>query len=273
MQHRMTIAIATLAGAASGPAAAWQQSPAPAAPAPATVEVKANADTLRRNDTASRSVVTHEELVKYGERSALDAMKRLPGVTVVDGAVRMRGLGSGYTQVLVDGERAPAGFSLEALAPESIERIEVIRAATAEFSTQSIAGTINIVLRKAVGKNAGELKLGAGGGEGGNRSRGIILGHSGKRGGMSHTVGANLARGAFPSTSMERETALAPGGALRELRETTSVYDRKFTAVNANARLSLAFGGGDSLSWQTFFNDGRSRGTEDKRWGALGRPS
>ncbi|MEW6761610.1 MAG: TonB-dependent receptor [Pseudomonadota bacterium] len=275
MSGKSMIFIAFATGAACSGAQAWQTDPpvAPAASKPATVEVKANADTLRRNDTASRSVVTHEELVKYGDRSALDAMKRLPGVTVVDGAVRMRGLGSGYTQVLVDGERAPAGFSLEALAPESIERIEVIRAATAEFSTQSIAGTINIVLRKAVGKNAGELKLGAGGGEGGNRSRGIILGHSGKRGGMSHTVGANLARGAFPSTSVERETALAPGGALRELRETTSVYDRKFTAVNANARLSWAFGGGNSLSWQTFFNDGRSRGTEDNRSETLAGPA
>jgi len=141
--------------ALSSNALAQQQSSAPRPAMPATVEVKANADTLRRNDTASRSVVTHEELVKYGDRSALDAMKRLPGVTVSDGTVRMRGLGSGYTQVLVDGERAPSGFSLEALAPESIERIEVIRAATAEFSTQSIAGTINIVLRKAAGKNTG----------------------------------------------------------------------------------------------------------------------
>ena len=225
MQHRLTIAIATLAGAVPGAAHAWQQAPAPAAAAPATVEVKANADTLRRNDTASRSVVTHEELVKYGDQSALDAMKRLPGVTVVDGAVRMRGLGSGYTQVLVDGQRAPAGFSLETLAPESIERIEVIRAATAEFSTQSIAATINIVLRKTNGKNAGELKLGANGGRG-NRSRLLVLGHSGKHGGMSHTVGANVARGAFHFASLDQESARAPDGALRELRETTSVYDR-----------------------------------------------
>lgn len=269
--QRLTIAIATLAGAASSPAGAWQQSPAPATPAPATVEVKANADTLRRNDTASRSVVTHEELVKYGDRSALDAMKRLPGVTVVGGAVRMRGLGSGYTQVLVDGQRAPAGFSLESLAPESIERIEVIRAATAEFSTQSIAGTINIVLRKATGKSAGEVKLGGSDGKG--KLRVLVLGHSGKRGSMSHTLGANQARGAFHSTSLERDSARAPDGVLRELRETASVYDRPFTQVNANARLSWALGGGDSLGWQTFLNDARSRGTEDNCTATLAGPA
>jgi outer membrane receptor for ferrienterochelin and colicins len=73
----------------------------------ATIEVKASRDTVRQNDTASRSVVGHDELVKYGDASVLDALKRLPGVTVVDGGVRMRGLGGGYTQILVNGDRMP----------------------------------------------------------------------------------------------------------------------------------------------------------------------
>jgi outer membrane receptor protein involved in Fe transport len=74
----------------------------------------------------------------------------------------MRGLGGGYTQVLINGERAPAGFAIDSLAPDVIERIEVLRAASAEFSTQSIAGTINIVLKKAVKAAQRELKLGYG---------------------------------------------------------------------------------------------------------------
>jgi outer membrane cobalamin receptor len=41
-----------------------------------------------------------------------------------------------------------------------IERIEVLRAASAEFSTQSIAGTVNIVLKKAVKAAQRELKAG-----------------------------------------------------------------------------------------------------------------
>ena len=44
----------------------------------------------------------------------------------------MRGLGSGFTQILVDGERAPAGFSVEDLPPDQMERIEIYRAPTAE---------------------------------------------------------------------------------------------------------------------------------------------
>jgi outer membrane receptor for ferrienterochelin and colicins len=119
----------------------------------------------RRDDTAAKIVVNHDEIVKFGDTSVLDVLKRVPGVTVSGNGgrgseVRMRGLGNGYTQVLINGERAPAGFSIDSLAPDVIERIEVLRAASAEFSTQSIAGTINIVLKKTVKAGQRELKLG-----------------------------------------------------------------------------------------------------------------
>jgi outer membrane receptor protein involved in Fe transport len=133
------------------------------------VEVRGSSEAYdpRRDDTASKIVVNHDEIVKYGDTSVLDVLKRVPGVTVSGaggrgGEIRMRGLGGGYTQVLINGERAPAGFDIDSLAPDVIERIEVLRAASAEFSTQSIAGTINIVLKKAVKAAQRELKLGYG---------------------------------------------------------------------------------------------------------------
>ncbi|SFD88547.1 TonB-dependent receptor plug domain-containing protein [Massilia yuzhufengensis] len=267
MNKTLAAVLAVLSSAATG-----QEAPTPADPPPAVVEVKANADTLRKNDTASRVVVTHEELVKYGDRSALDAMKRLPGVTVSDGGVRMRGLGGGYTQLLVDGERAPAGFSLEALAPEAIEKIEVVRAATAEYSTQSIAGTINIILRKTVNKDSGELKLGYGGGAG-SRSPGITVGRSGKRGDLSHTLGASVARSERPSWLVDRESSTLPDGRLDELRETRTQYRQLFTSINANARLGWTPRAGDSLTWQAFFNRGSFDGSEDNRTTTLAGPA
>lgn len=125
----------------------------------------------RRDDTASKIVVNHEEIVKYGDTSVLDVLKRVPGVTVSagngrGGEIQMRGLGSGYTQILINGERAPAGFSIDSLSPDVIEKIEVLRAASAEYSTRSIAGTINIVLKKAIKTAQRELKAGYGSGAG-----------------------------------------------------------------------------------------------------------
>ncbi|MFN5177633.1 TonB-dependent receptor plug domain-containing protein, partial [Limnohabitans sp.] len=75
------------------------------------------------------------------------------------GGIRMRGLGSGYTQILLDGQRVPPGFSIESLTPEQIERIEILRAPTAETGARAIGGTINIVLREGQRGNPDDLKL------------------------------------------------------------------------------------------------------------------
>jgi outer membrane receptor for ferrienterochelin and colicins len=118
----------------------------------------------RRDATTTRIVVLHDEIVRYGDTALSDVLNRLPGVSVEGAAqgtsgIRLRGLGNGYTQILLDGEPAPAGFDLDSLSPALIERIEILRAPTAELGTQSIAGTINIVLRKAVTKAERSVKL------------------------------------------------------------------------------------------------------------------
>lgn len=260
------------AGLLAAAQAGASQADAPVA-AVATVEVKADADTQRRGDTASRIVVTREELVKYGDRSVLEAMKRLPGVTVNDGGVRMRGLGGGYTQLLVNGERAPAGFSLESLAPESIERIEVLRAGSAEFSLEAIAGTINIVLRRAVTTHSAEIKAGTGGSHGSRAPR-LNLAWSGKRERFSYTLGADLAdNDRLRHASRETGTARDAQGEVVELRSMDSRYDRAGHSANTNARLNWDLGGGDSLAWQGFFNGSRSSGTEDNRTTTLAGPA
>jgi iron complex outermembrane receptor protein len=70
----------------------------------------------------------------------------------------MRGLGGGYTQILIDGERAPRGFSLEDLAPEQVERVEIYRAPTAETGARAIGGTINVITREGFTKRLNDLR-------------------------------------------------------------------------------------------------------------------
>src|SRR6185437_13188699 len=108
----------------------------------------------RRESTTTRIVVSHDAIVRYGDTSLADVLRRLPGVTVDgvpgrDRAIRLRGLGNGYARVLLNGDPVPPGFSLDSLEPSQIERIEILRAPTADLGAQAIAGTINIVLRNA----------------------------------------------------------------------------------------------------------------------------
>src|SRR5204862_508651 len=81
-------------------------------------------------------IVGREEIDRFGDSTLGDVLKRLPGVTIQGrpgrgGAIRLRGLGNGYTQILLDAERVPPGFSLDSPTPDQIERIEILRAPTA----------------------------------------------------------------------------------------------------------------------------------------------
>lgn len=141
--------------AASAPAPAASAAPPKPAEPPAgnatldRVQVTAAAesdDGLRRRQSVAMSIYGREELDRQGDIDVTDVLKRLPGVSMDGGAPRLRGLGSGYTQILINGEPAPPGFSLDSLAPADVERIEVVSGATAEYP--GVAGTINVVLRE-----------------------------------------------------------------------------------------------------------------------------
>jgi outer membrane receptor protein involved in Fe transport len=212
----------------------------------------------RRDDTASKIVVNHDEIVKYGDTSVLDVLKRVPGVTVSGNGgrgseVRMRGLGGGYTQILINGEKAPPGFTLDSLSPDLIERIEVLRAASAEFSTQSIAGTINIVLKKTVKAGQRELKAGyAHSHDSTGPNANLQLGD--KAGRLAWSLAANVTREHFSRTVQNVEEYLDQAGVQDGLRLGSLPESGHFTRFNLSPRLIWNFENGDTLVSQTFVN-------------------
>ena len=102
---------------------------------------------LRRRSTVAKQIYGREELDKFGDTNVSDVMKRLPGVNIVNGAPQMRGLGAGYTLILINGDPAPPGFQFDQLDPAQVERIEISKGPTADQSAQAVAGTINIILK------------------------------------------------------------------------------------------------------------------------------
>ncbi|MGA1652044.1 MAG: TonB-dependent receptor plug domain-containing protein [Burkholderiaceae bacterium] len=115
---------------------------------------------LRRQSSVAKQIYGREELDRFGDTNVLDVLKRLPGVSVQGGAPRMRGLGSGYTLILLNGEPAPPGFQYDQLDPAQIERIEISRAPTADQSAQAVAGSINIILKQAPRSLQRQLRAG-----------------------------------------------------------------------------------------------------------------
>ncbi len=257
--HHTPLRLSVFAAALAAALPAQAQQAKPAAPDEAKiqkVEVKGAAASYdaRRDDTASKIVLNHDEIVKFGDTNVLDVLKRLPGVTVSGaagrgGEIRMRGLGSGYTQILVNGERAPAGFSMDSLAPDSIERIEVMRAATAEFSTQSIAGTINIVLKKAIQNAQRELKAGIGAGKG-LISPTYNLQLSDRKDQLSYSLTINGFHNRFERDTPTVEEGSDLAGHASLLRNTSFHEDGRFDGINIGPRLNWTFANGDTLTSQ-----------------------
>lgn len=229
------------------------------------VEVTATAVSYnpRRDDTATRIVVNREDIVRYGDSSVLDVFKRIPGVTVTSGAgrsteVQMRGLGAGYTQVLVNGERMAPGFAFDSLSPDQVERIEVLRSATAEMSTQSVAGTINIVLRKAARKREREAKLGyLHSDDFHGPTLSLQLGESGER--SSYSVSGSGSHESFERETLGFEENTAPNGVV-DLRRTTIVPEQGRTSKsNLSPRFNWTLANGDTLAWENLVNATRFR--------------
>ena len=252
--------------------------PAASASGVQTVEVQGKTQyDERRLDTATKIVVTQEEILKYGDTNLGDVMKRLPGVTVGGvqgrgGAIRMRGLGAGYTQIMLNGEPAPPGFSLDSLSPDMVERIEVIRAATAEHSTQAIAGSINIVLKKAVQTAQRELKLGAQ--TDGDKPMAIVNYQlSDKAGPWSYAIGGNLAKGKYDRPGVFTEQSYDAKGKQILERSTQTGSVGNFTSFGMAPRINYNFANGDTLTTQNFINynksDGQNYETSQTSLGAL----
>ncbi|WP_300600255.1 TonB-dependent receptor [uncultured Helicobacter sp.] len=116
---------------------------------------------------ASISVVTPQDIQSRPVRDLAEALANVPGVSIDSGVTKtggygisIRGMGTAYTLILIDGKRVnadsstfPNGFgdSVTSFMPplSAIERIEVIRGpASTLYGSDAIGGVVNIITKK-----------------------------------------------------------------------------------------------------------------------------
>lgn len=229
---------------------------APAAPPLQTVEIGSSRNEQRRLDPAATLVIGRDELLRYGDQSLTDVLKRVPGISIggVPGRateILMRGLGNGYTQILLNGVAVPKDFSINTLSPEQIEKIEILRVASAELGAQAIAGTINIVLRKSVARAQQEIKLGLGRSNG-ELSPELTLQLSDKGVAYSYTAVGTLADNRALSNFSDAELETGAGGAIDLQRLIQRREQTQQRSLNLSPRINWNLEHGDSLSSQNF---------------------
>ncbi|WP_444546124.1 TonB-dependent receptor domain-containing protein [Vibrio porteresiae] len=139
------------------------------------VVTAAGYDQKVQNASASVTVITREELESRYYRDIADALSSVPGVVVTGGGdakdISIRGMGSAYTLILVDGKRVSTrqtrpnsdgpGVEDGWLPPlEAIERIEVIKGPMSTlYGSDAIGGVINVITSKSHQHWTGKISL------------------------------------------------------------------------------------------------------------------
>jgi len=163
--HRNALTALILSSLAIAPGYALAQD-ADAAPAPQNDEVTDLQSVVvtgeiqyrnRTETTAPELVYGQEFFAQFEPVSVGDQLRRVPGVAFTSDigesdSPQLRGLGQGYTQVLVNGRPIPGAGNdrtvfVDRIPAEIIDRIEIVRSPSADIDSQGVGGTINIILK------------------------------------------------------------------------------------------------------------------------------
>jgi hypothetical protein len=112
-----------------------------------------------RDFAAGKLIIGRQRIADSGLQNAAEMLKREPAVTVgKDGQIGLLGL-PGYTQILLNGQN-PVGRNPLDMDLSEIERIEIIKSATAQTGPFGIAGSINIITRKIARTKSQQVSAG-----------------------------------------------------------------------------------------------------------------
>lgn len=211
-----------------------------------TIVVSASqVDLVRSEAAASVTVVTAADLRARQIETVGDALRDVPGLTVVRSGGRggltslfPRGGSSNYTLVLVDGVRTNTfggAFDFAHLSTANVERIEIVRGPqSALYGSEAIGAVVHVITKRG-GTPRFEAAI-----EGGNQATSrAMLGTSGARGGWSWGLGAErLASDGFTGRANNGET-VGNDDYLRSQAIGTIAYRRD---GGADASLSASIG-------------------------------
>ena len=109
------------------------------------------------------NVVSEEQIQELPDANAAEALGRLPGISLKRSggeaqSVVLRGLNEKFSQIQLDGVPIPPtsagsrGVDLSLFSINSLAGIEVTKALTPDMDADAIAGSVNLVTRKASSK-------------------------------------------------------------------------------------------------------------------------
>ena len=217
-------------------------------------EGQAKALTQQKNAANITNIVASDQIGRFPDASAPDALQRVPGVGVQrdqgEGRfIQIRGGAPQLTTVMFNGERIPSPegdvrqIALDAIPVEILESIEVSKAITPDMDADAIGGAVNLVTRRAPARQMFHADFG--GGYGSVRDQGSVksslsYGNRVSNGKFGYLINGSFNRRNFGSDNIEPEydfgdddAPLGGDDALEELQ--VRYYDvlRQRTGINS----------------------------------------
>lgn len=127
-----------------------------------TAQMRGQVAAINRQVTSSTivNVISEEKIQELPDANAAEAIGRLPGVSLIRSGgeankVLLRGLADRFSSVTIDGVRVPPtdadsrGVDLSMISQGSLAGVELYKALTPDKDADAIAGSINMVTKKA----------------------------------------------------------------------------------------------------------------------------
>ncbi|GAC13916.1 TonB-dependent receptor plug domain-containing protein [Aliiglaciecola lipolytica] len=201
-----------------------------------------------RTSTISPALAYGVEFFQTFEPTSVgDMLKRTPGISFSSDvgeydAPQMRGLGAGYTQILINGRKVPSSGSdravfVDRIPAEMVKSIEIIRSPSADQDSQGVGGTINIILKDGASFEGGNARLGLLRFDDGELRGSGAFGYSGDTNNAAWNVSASMQERYVPKLKMERR--FEPDGTPKEVEQENDVRDSDDVSLSANLSYAL----------------------------------
>ncbi len=202
---------------------------------------------VQKNATVVLDGISSEAIKKQGASNVASAVKAVPGVSVQDGKyVYVRGLGDRYTKTLLNGMEVPGldpdrnTLQLDIFPTNTLENLQVVKSATAEYSADFTGGIIDIITKDI--PSSREVSISAGLGY--NPDMHFNDDYLTYEGGSTDFLGFDDGTRDSPiAQGSEVPLAQVDGPRVAEL---TSRFDRTMATMREQSFMNISFGAGYS---------------------------
>lgn len=213
----------------------------------------------RQNSPTGVIIIDQREIKRFNYRTVGEVLRRQPGVVLggppgEEKDVQLLGLPKEYTQILIDGQRFPDGgenreLKVDRIPVSLVERIEIISSPNATIDSQGIAGTINIILKKAPNRRIAEMTVSGTKLDNSSPFGGVNLLYGDTQGNFSYLLSGGIQRRQVPKNKFKRSFDSANNPIDDEQENET----KRLLDISLSPRLTWQVSPRDTLSFRTLF--------------------